>query len=116
MLTPQGAGVTEGALRTWIETVLTGTVCSDSNVCLSRARWRDRDSNWGWQLRLATVEAVITAGFHLQVASRGVTVGEQVVEIKVRRAGGTGACCVGGLWQSVVPHSVMHVDLFRVFL
>jgi hypothetical protein len=40
-------------------------------------------------LRLATVEAVIAAGFHLQVASRGVTVGEQVVEIKVRRAGGT---------------------------
>ena len=86
MLTPQGAGVTEGALRTWVETVLTGTVCSDANVCLARARWRDRDGSWGWQLRLATVEAVIAAGFHLQVASRGVTVGEQVVEIKVRRA------------------------------
>ena len=41
-------------------------------------------------MRLATVEAVIAAGFHLQVAGRGVTVGEQVVEIKVqRRAGGT---------------------------
>jgi hypothetical protein len=32
MLTPQGAGVTEGALRSWVETVLTDTVCSDAKA------------------------------------------------------------------------------------
>ena len=80
--------MTEGALRSWVETELTGTVCSDANVCLARARWRERDGTWGWQLRLETVEAVIAAGFHLQVARRGVAVGDQVVEVKVRRPGG----------------------------
>ena len=68
---------------------MTGTICSEANVCLARARWGDRDGGWGWQLRLETVEAVIAAGFHLQVARGGVAVGDQVVEVKVRRPGGT---------------------------
>ena len=49
----------------------------------------DGDGGWGWQLRLETVEAVIAAGFHLQVARGGVVVDEQVIEVKVRRPGGT---------------------------